>query len=246
MMHIHIVRLLFLAALMQLTCPALAEIVPESSRHGSVYFGKYEPKEPKSLADIPQPVAAKLIEYLKKRLGEAQYAHLKFAGGQVIDAKELRKTEPDSRDYQWEIPAYILQFDFELPGTPKVIFPVEISLRANASVMKEINLPAYADSTDKQVFHSFKDLMGVIARKGFLEKNMAYKLEYDEDGVIVKKGLFENNMTVRLEYYEKLDTLVWKYTKVLSDNGYAIEMKSIVVNAYSGKIIRTTKSRAIR
>ena len=246
MMHIHIARLLFLAVLMQLTCPAFAEIVPESGGHGSVYFGRYEPKEPKSLADIPQPVAARLIEHLKKRLGEAQYAHLKFVGGQLIDAKELRKTEPNSKDYQWEVPAYILHFDFELPGAPKVIFPADISLRSNASVIKEINLPAYANSADKQVFHSFKELMGIIARKGFLEKNMAYKLEYDEDGAIVKKGLFEKNMTVKLEYYEKLDTLVWEYTKILSDNGYAIEMKSILVNAYTGKIIRTTKSRAIR
>ncbi|MFZ6679112.1 hypothetical protein [Undibacterium sp. Tian12W] len=246
MMHIHIARLLFLAVLMQLTCPAFAEIVPESGGHGSVYFGKYEPKEPKSLADIPQPVAAKLIEHLKKRLGEAQYAHLKFAGGQVINAKELRKKEPNSRDYQWEIPAYILQFDFELPGIPKVIFPAEISLRSDASIIEEINLPAYATSTEKQVFHSFKELMGVVAKKGFHEKNMAYKLEYNENEVLVKKSMFEKNMTVMLEYDKELDTLAWRYTKILSDNGYSTQMESILVNAYSGKIIRTTKSRAIR
>lgn len=113
-------------------------------------------------------------------------------------------------------------------------------------MIKKINLPAYANSTDKQVFHSFKELMSIIARKGFLEKNMAYVLEHDEDGTVVKKGLFEKNMTVKLEYYEKLDTLVWRYTKILSDNGYSTEMKSILVNAYSGKIIRTTKSRSIR
>ena len=245
-MHIHIVRLLFLAALTPLTCPAFAEIVPESSGHGMVSFGKYQPSEPKSLSDIPRPVAEKLIGHLKKRLGEIQYANLKFTGGQLIDVKELRKKEPNSKNYQWEIPVYILHFNFELPGTPKVIFPAKISLRSDASVIKEINLPAYANSTDKQVFHSFKELMGIIARKGFLEKNIAYKLEYDEDGAIVKKGLFEENMTVRLEYYEKLDTLVWEYTKTLSDDGLVIERKSILVNAYSEKIIRTIKSRAIR
>ncbi|MFZ6731710.1 hypothetical protein ACO0LG_07295 [Undibacterium sp. Ji42W] len=88
----------------------------------------------------------------------------------MIDAKELRKKEPNARDYQWEIPAYILQFDFELSGTPKVIFPVEISLRSDASIIEEMNLPAYANSTEKQVFHSFRELTSVIARKGVLEK----------------------------------------------------------------------------
>lgn len=245
-MNTFIRRLLFLTLLIQLACPASAEIVPESDGHGLVGFGGYRTKQIKSLTDIPRPVVAHLTEHLKKRLGETQYAHLKFAGGQLIDAKELRKTEPDSRDYQWEIPAYILQFDFELPGTPKVIFPAEISLRSNASVIKEINLPAYANSADKQVFHSFKELIGIIARKGFLEKNMAFIFEHDEDGAIVKKGLFEKNMTVMLEYDKELDTLVWRYTKILSDNGYSTQMESILVNAYSGKIIRTTQSRAIR
>lgn len=246
MMHIHIVRLLFLAALTQLTCPALAEIVPEPSGHGTVSFGKYQPREPKSLADIPQPVAARLIEHLRKRLGEVQYARLKFAGGQLIDAKELRKTEPNSKDYQWEIPTYILHFDLELPGTPKVIFPAEIWLKSDASVLKEINLPAYANSTNKQVFHSFRELTSVIARKGFLEKNLAFIHEQDEDGTIIKKGLLEKNMTARLRYYEKLDTLAWEYTKILSDDGYTKNMKSILVNAYSGKILRTIKSYSIR
>lgn len=211
-----------------------------------VSFGNYQPKEPKSLADIPLPVLERLTEHLKRRLGGVQYANLKFAGGQLIDAKELRRTEPNSKNYKWEIPAYILHFDLELPGTPKLIFPAEIWLRSDASTIREINLPAYANSTDKQVFHSFKELMSTIARKGFLEKNMAYELEYNEDGTIVKKGLFEKNMTVRLEYNEKFDTLAWEFTKTVSDDGYTKEMKSISVNAYSGKIIKTWKSRAIR
>jgi|GEM_PF-1985195 len=238
MIHIHIARLLFLAALTPPTCPAFAEIVPESVGHGLVSFGGYQTKQTKSLADIPQAVVARLDVHLKKRLGETQYAHLKFSGAQLLDAH--------SKNDESNVPAYILQFDFELPGTPRIIFPAEIWLNSDASVIKEINLPAYANSTNKQVFHNFKEFTELIARRGFLEKNMAYVLEHNEDGVIVKKGLFERNMTVRLEYYEKLDTLAWVYTKILSDNSYTTEMKSIVINAYSGKIIRTLKSRAIR
>lgn len=238
MIHIHIARLLFLAALTPPTCPAFAEIVPESVGHGLVSFGGYQTKQTKSLADIPQAVVARLDVHLKKRLGETQYAHLKFSGAQLLDAH--------SKNDESNVPAYILQFDFELPGTPRIIFPAEIWLKSDASVIKEINLPAYANSADKLVFHSFRELTEVIAKRGFLEKNMAFIIEQDEGGDIVKKGLFEKNMTVILEYHEKFDVLAWKFTKILSDDGYTINMKSIFVNAHSGKIIRTMKSHTMR
>lgn len=234
----HLARSLLLFFLAQLAFPASAEIVPESFGHGLISFGAYEPQQVKSLADIPQPVVTGLDEHLKSRLGEAQYAHLKFVRTQL--------PKVNSTNNQGKVPAYIFQFDFELPGTPAIIFPAEIWLRSDASVIKEINLPAYADSRDKQVFHSFREFTRVIAKRGFLEKNMAFILEHDEDGAVIKKGMFERDMTVGLEYNEKLDALVWKFTKTLSDDGYETKRKSIVINAHTGRIIRTIKSQTIR
>ena len=242
----HLARSLLFVFLIQATCPAFAEIVPELLGHGRVSFGRYMPEEAKSLADIPHPIVQKLTVHLKKRLGEAQYAHLKFAGAQLIDRKDLLKKEPGSKDYEWEIPAYIVQFDFELPGKPKIIFPAEIWLRPDASVIKEINLPAYADALDKPVFHSSKELMSIILRRGFLEKNMAYLIEHAEGDAPIKKGLFEKDLKVSLEYDKKLDTLVWVYTKILSNDGFKADMKSIYLNAYTGKVIRIRKSWSMR
>ncbi|MFZ6779240.1 hypothetical protein ACO0LD_20625 [Undibacterium sp. Ji83W] len=234
----HLARSLLVFFLIQQACPVFAEIVPESAGHGLVSFGGYQTKQTKSLADLPQPVVARLTGHLKNRLGETQYAHLKFVDAQLLEA--------DFKNEHVKVPAYILQFDFELPGTPKVIFPAEIWLRSDASVLREINLPAYASSPDKQVFHAFKEFIPLIAKRGFLEKNMAYIIEHDEDSGLLKKGMFERNMTVRLEYNEKFDALIWTFIKTLSDDGYTAEMKSIVVNAHSGQIIRTKKSHTFR
>ena len=85
---------------------------------GWTYFGLYKPPNPQSLADIPESIRLELIAHLQKRLGESFYRRLEFAGGQVVDIDDLRRIDPSSMNYRWEVPAYDLHFTFHGRPSP--------------------------------------------------------------------------------------------------------------------------------
>ena len=198
--------------------------VPATSGHGSIYFGDYEPKEPRSLNDLPVAVRELLRSHLKSRLGDLYYRRLKFVGGQVIDRAELLRLEPDSKDYEWEVPAYVIDFDFRIPELGLASYPAQIELRADGSVIKEIDLPAFGSDLGKQAFFPFTKALEVALKRGF-----------DRDGI-----------KATLKFSERFNSLVWDFREVSGDDGLVIKSETLLVSAHTGEVLDTGVSEAIR
>ena len=114
---------------------------------GYIYFGPYQPKEPRSLSDLPPAVSAALASYLQGRLGASLYSRLHLTGGQIVDAADLRRTNPASADYPWTIPAYVLFF--RLDGVSERDFHACVDLDGSGRPIKGVSLPSVADHPEK-------------------------------------------------------------------------------------------------
>jgi len=112
---------------------------------GYVYYGDYEPKEPRSLRGFPKGIRFKVVTHLRARLGDAVFARLRYTGGQVVDIDRLHKVNPDSMEYEWVVPTYLLHFTIELGSDPAERYCAEITLAADGTVLDDIALPKTAD-----------------------------------------------------------------------------------------------------
>ncbi len=214
----------FLAILMTTNAVAAEGVTPVSKKSGSTYFGDYEPSEPKSLDDVSSPAKERLIAHLKERLGDAFYTRLRFSGGQVIDFAKLARMEPDSKDYQWEVPAYILDFEFVMPEVGISSYVAQIELRNDGSIIKEIDLPNFTRNPMKLHFFPLSDAIQVAINSGFLPSQMSTAIDYSESD----------------------DSIVWEFAQIVEDDGLVIRSKKIQVSAHTGLIIHSGSTEAIR
>jgi hypothetical protein len=189
---------------------------------GDTYFGEYKPAKAKSLDDIPEPARSRIVEHLKKRLGEKFYSILKLSGGQIVDLDELRRKEPNSKNYQWEAPAYLLHFEFRMPEKGIAFYQATIECRRDGSVIKEIDLPEIAKHPERGTFVSLKEALK--AAKGFdLEKS-----------------------SVEMDYREKEGKCVYRVTQLVRETGPRLFFKSVDIDAHTGRAVAVYKSEGIK
>lgn len=161
---------------------------PESVRKSAGYtsLGGYEPAIPKSLEDIPAPVREKVVAHLKKRLGEDFYSSLRFSGGQVVDFDEFHRQVPDWKEFQWEVFAYKLFFQFRLPDRGIEYYEASIRLRADGSVIEEIDLPDMGKHPERAAFVPLSAAVKVAKDAGFDVGKCSVDIDYrPEDGCCV-------------------------------------------------------------
>ena len=217
-------RAAMVACLCLISAAAYAEEPREFSSAGWTWFGGYEPKTPQSLLEIPEPVRARLMSHLSSRLGEGFLARLEFTGGQIIDFAELRRVNPGSRDYQWEVPAYILHFAFKMPEAGIASYTSQISLRSDGSVLEEIGLPNFIASPGKLVLIPLSEALDIAVLRGFARDQTHVDLRYDE----------------------KAGSMVWTIEQKVADDGVVIDFTTIDVSAHTGEVLRVYASDAIR
>lgn len=217
-------RAALVACLCLISVAAYAEEPREFSNAGWTWFGGYEPKNPKSLSEIPEPVRARLLSHLRSRLGEGFVERLEFTGGQIIDFAELRRVNPGSKNYKWEVPAYILHFAFKMPEAGIASYTSQISLRSDGSVLEDIGLPNFTASPGKLVLIPLSDAIEIAVLRGFARDQMHVDLKYDE----------------------KVDSLVWTIDQKVADDGVVIDFTTIDVSAHTGEVLRMYETDAIR
>jgi hypothetical protein len=217
-------RAAVLACVCLMSPASFAEEPREFSSAAWTWFGAYEPKNPQSLSEIPAPVRARLMAHLRSRLGVGFVERLEFTGGQVIDFAELRRVDPDSKDYKWEVPAYILDFAFKMSEAGIASYTVQISLRSDGSVLEEIGLPKFAASPGKLALTPLSEAIDVAVSRGFARDQMDVDLRYDE----------------------KIDSLVWTFDQKVADDGVLIDFMKIDVSAHTGEVLKVYESQAIR
>ena len=203
---------------------AQAELPSSISRGASSfeYGANYEPAEAKSLDAISWQVKQRLVRHLQRRLGEAFYRELSFAGGDIVDRAKLDAADPAARDSQREIPAYRLHFAFRMPEAGIERYVATIELRADGSILGDITLPCFSCHPEKLKFLPLPDV----------------------NAIAIAHGMSAAAASVRLDYSAEVDSLVWVYNQRVSEGGVA-NYDELVIDAHSGAIVGRSVSEAI-
>ncbi len=154
---------------------------------GSIYYGDYDPKEPRSLQGIPRAIRAQLLRHIESRVGATLFANVSFGGGQIVDLAALRRVEPDSKDYEWTVPTYNLFFQLRLPG--RDVYCASVELDEKGQLLQEITLPNAAKYPSKAQ---------VISREQAAAVAKTHAVPLD-------KAMVEMN------YFPDTDTLEWLF-----------------------------------
>jgi hypothetical protein len=190
-----------------------------------IQFGLvYKPRNPRSLAEIPESIRLGLLAHLQERLGESFYRRLEFTGGQIVDIDELHRVDPGSLKYQWEVPAYTLHFTFHMPEIGLESYTAQIELRKDGMVLQEIDLPDFADDPKKLNFTSLASALETAKAKGFDLDRISAEVAYDPNA----------------------DDLTWRLREVSHDDVLNISFKNIDIDLHSGKVMRVYDTAAIR
>jgi hypothetical protein len=210
--------------------PAVCFAAPAAEAPTSVHgyaagwsmLGDYEPIRPTSLDDLPGPVRTRLVAHLKKKLGEPFYSSLRLCGGQIVDFAEFHRREPDWKDYQWEVFAYNLHFEFRVPEKGIEVYQCDIRLRADGSVVEDIGLPDIALHPELGTFAPFSSAVRVATDAGFDMPRCDSEMSYRS-----KEGRFIYSFR----------QIVSSFRSVVG-GGRSYDVRTIEIDAHTGKIIR--------
>jgi hypothetical protein len=84
----------------------------------------------------------------------------------------------DWKDYQWEVFAYNLHFEFRVPDKGIKSYRCEIQLRADGSVIEDIGLPDIALHPELGTFIAFPSATRVATAAGFDMSRCSSRMEY--------------------------------------------------------------------
>jgi hypothetical protein len=213
----------FLLLFIILSAACKSEPEPIVSYGGYAYFGEYDPQIPESLDDIPIIIRDKLEAHLKSRLGEEFYRSLSLSGGQIVDFDELYSLNPNAKNYEWEVHAYDLHFEFKLPEKGIRSYVAQISLKSDGAVLNEINIPRFGSNPEKLKFVALSDAF-----------KKAKKLGYSEDSKI------------ELVYLKESDSLAWKFWRINTDDGLLIDYQVTEISVHTGLVLNKYSTKAIR
>jgi hypothetical protein len=214
-----------LIVLLLTSSSAFAEIPKSVSKQGSsLYLGGYDAREPKSMSEIPPLVRSRLESHLRERLGETIFRRLVLDGGQIVDVPQLLRSDPSANDYQWEIPSFRLSFKLVLPEAGISSYVATIELRADGSVIQDIDLPCFACAPDKLRVLPLAEAAAIATDAGFSKTDAAVEIDYQAD----------------------IDSLVWIFSQQISDDGNVIKYDRMSLDAHTGAIITRGNTEAIR
>jgi len=183
---------------------------------GFSYLSPYKPRHIQSLDEISKPIRDRVSEHLQSRLGSQFFSRLRFTEGEVVDLEELYRVNPNAENYQWEVAAYALHFEFSIPEVGIDSYTAHIELQEDGSVLEEIDLPAFATHPEKLRILPLVDAWKLISDEAFDPKVFLREIAYDREN----------------------DILVWRFRHVVEDDGLRLKIENIEVGAHNGEIRR--------
>lgn len=181
-----------------------------------IAYYPYEPRQIRRLADLPPDVQARAIAVVKTRVGEAFFGRLRFAGGEAVNLRELRRINPDSRKFRTEVPAYLLHWDFALPEAGIRNYTATLALRGDGTVLRRLDLPTFAADPDKL---------------------RLVPLSQIAENLIKKKRINPAVATATVTFDGKADHLIWHFEQPLPGGGSEVRIDTVDVDAHTGTII---------
>ncbi len=218
-------RTLFSIPLALYVAASAAADAPTSIRSyaaGWSSLGGYEAIKPTSLDDLPEPVRTRLVTHLKKKLGEPFYSSLRLCGGQIVDFAEFHRREPSWKDFEWEIFAYNLHFEFCVPDKGIEYYRCDIRMRADGSVIEDIDLPDIALHPELGTFAPFPSAVQTAAAAGFDVSHCGFELSYRSN---------EGRFIYSIRQVVSLD-------RPAVGGGRSYDVRTIDIDARTGRTIR--------
>jgi hypothetical protein len=157
-------------------------------------------------------------------LGESFYSSLQLCGGQIVDFAEFRRRESDWKDYKWEVFAYNLHFEFHLPDKGIEFYQASIRLRADGSVIEDIDLPDILRHPERAVFVPLSSAMQAATTAGF----------------------DVSHCEIEIAYRPKDDRCVYSFQQLVRRDGPSLYFKCIDIDAHTGKQLRVFKQEGIK
>ena len=218
-------RLFIIFAFLVLVNEAVAsESLPKLHKSGwNSYMGAYDPPAPTNWLSIPEPARSRIIAHLKNRLGDDFYAELSLVGGQIIDFKTLREKEPNSKDYEWEVPAYHLVLRFSRPEIGIEYYEACVDCWSDGAIIHEIDLPEIAKHPDRAQFISTTKAVEIAGQRGFDHSKMTMEIAYQED----------------------LGVCIYRFRQLTRHEGVRLFYKCIDIDAHCGTVAKLYHSEAI-
>ncbi|MGI0106559.1 hypothetical protein [Salinimicrobium sp. WS361] len=178
-------------------------------------FMNYYPREPRSLADLPEHIADKVSLYLKNRVGLQNYTNFNLIGGQIIEIDEYKRRNPKSNPKT----AFYLCFAYRNLDSGIAMYSSKIELDKNGNIIKDIEFPK---TTDKVKLISLSE----IKKKA------------------LKDGYFKRDKTkIAMEYFSKENVLVWKFINETYKKDYTFLREDIYYNAQNANFIRVDQNK---
>lgn len=182
-------------------------------------FFNYEPREPRTLDDIPTAIAKKVVHYLKERVGEELFPNFTLVDGQIIELDELRAANPR---YKNERTAYYLCFSYRNLDAGIGMYTSKVELDSAGNVLQDIGFPEIKDNSVQKHIVSLKAIKEKVRNRGF------YQADTTQTDLI---------------YYAKRNILVWKFSNTTFHRDHTVTTEELTYNAHNGNFIkaRTTK-----
>jgi hypothetical protein len=188
------------------------------------YYNPTSPDDvinPHIFAAVPEPIRRRVFAHLQRRLGSDFCRRLEFSGGQVVDIHKFRRTNPE---FRWEVPAYDLLFTFHMPEIGLDSYTAEIQLRSDGTVLKEIDLPDFADYPGKIQFTTLALTLQTAKAEGFDPNKVSAQIKYDSNA----------------------DVLMWQLTEVTHADNSGIQFKNIDIRVDSGKVAKVYNTTLVQ
>jgi hypothetical protein len=180
-----------------------------------VGFGDYEPKEPRTLSDLPIEIKEKVVTHIKDRVGNNFYSRLILTGGQIVDLNRLQKLENYIKEYKWTPQSYYLCFSFSDTSVGIARFTAKIVLDKSGKVIEEIELPNINNDPSKGQIINMQQAIEIAAKNNYLEKDSFIDFDYDS----------------------KEDCFVWMFKKSTFNKDHTMYYKLLLISAHTGKVL---------
>ncbi len=119
-----------------------------------------------SIDSLPADVQNKLDVYLANWVGKTYKSILNFKHAYVFDIDEIHSKDPDSLNYQWEIPKYSFSYCVNLPGVVPC-YVAGLEMRGDGTILKDINLPPLSIHPDRMKLLSEAEVFKTALKQNF-------------------------------------------------------------------------------
>jgi hypothetical protein len=208
--------LVFLSLWSSAAC-GLSGAEPGISHYAASYYMGVHPQVIRTLDDLPPLLRQNVESHLRARLGSEFYARLKFSGGHHRDT-----SNPEERTVPGAV-FYELNFSFSLPDDGISEYVALFALRANGSVLAEIDLPSCKSGEAAHPVVALAQAKDLAALEGF----------------------GGSEVEIELDYSREHDCLFWRFRKYIGPEPGRIHFRSFCVLMLDHPVMEIQEEHAI-